>query len=430
MLSGFFVTGLGIVVTALKYPLYLHFLGYEVYGAWLMLVTLISMAQFGMLGIGPAITKLVSEELGNCDYDAIGKYISTAIVTLFVSGLAIISLILFFQSTVLRLLGFEGSSLAIGEEYIFYICALTLYVFLYQGINATIAGLGRMDISNYSKLAVQLVPLLISIPMLMLGKGVLSLLIGNAFAYFVVSIANVIFILKCSEVRPSMFFSVSLVHSKKLIKFGVPVLGSSITTILFLPITKIFISNYVGLSFVPIYEVASRAAIQVQGLFSMGFKSLLPEFSKLHAESTCHSYEKFKKIQRKAFLISIIGGLLVCVCVFTFCPLIFRFWLGGEYRPEMSTVTRIMLVGVFLSITTLVPYNNLLALRETTKFFIYHLVFSTINTLALVVIFIILGFQSVVWAAFANTIGWFFGWCYLFPQDYIRQRNMKQARLL
>jgi len=427
VLSGFLATGLGVIVTALKYPLYLRFLDYEVYGSWLMLATLLGMAQLGMLGIGPAITKLVAEELGVGDHDAIEKYISTAIVTLLSSGLIIVSVILLLKPHVLNLLGFEGSSLVIGETYLMYMCLLTVLVFLYQAINATVAGLGRMDIANYSQTFLQLLPLLISVPMLIAGKGVASLLVGNVFAYIFVSIANIFFISKIFKIKIFAFSNISIIYFKKLMGFGIPVFGSSVAVIFFLPVTKIFVSNFIGIAAVPVYEVASRATTQVLGLFNMAFKSLMPELSRLSSEKTEQSLLRLASIKAKSYKVIVLGGGSLCTVLFVASPIIFNLWLGQEYKPGISMVFRIMILGVFLSMTTLVSYYHILALGKTTKFFVYHLIFPLANAMALVVFFMIFDFRSLGWAALANVIGWFFGWLYLFPYGVGINKKTKEV---
>jgi O-antigen/teichoic acid export membrane protein len=65
MVSGTVTTAINAVVMVIAYPVYLHFLGYEKYGVWLVLATVLTFAQLGDLGISPAIIKLVVEEYGN-----------------------------------------------------------------------------------------------------------------------------------------------------------------------------------------------------------------------------------------------------------------------------------------------------------------------------------------------------------------------------
>ena len=51
MVSGVVATVINVVVLVIAYPLYLHFLGYETYGVWLILATVLTFAQLGNLGI-------------------------------------------------------------------------------------------------------------------------------------------------------------------------------------------------------------------------------------------------------------------------------------------------------------------------------------------------------------------------------------------
>jgi len=60
IVSGTVTTAINAVVMVIAYPVYLHFLGYEKYGVWLVLATVLTFAQLGNLGIGPVVMKLVA----------------------------------------------------------------------------------------------------------------------------------------------------------------------------------------------------------------------------------------------------------------------------------------------------------------------------------------------------------------------------------
>jgi O-antigen/teichoic acid export membrane protein len=86
MVSGVVMTIINTAVLVVAYPIYLHFLGYEKYGVWLVLATVLTFAQLGNLGMGPAVTKLVAEEYGRGDIKGIQHYVTTALVMLCISG--------------------------------------------------------------------------------------------------------------------------------------------------------------------------------------------------------------------------------------------------------------------------------------------------------------------------------------------------------
>ena len=59
-----------------SYPIYLHFLGYEQYGVWLALSTILTFAQLGNFGVSPAVTKLVAEAHGARDLPGVRRYVT------------------------------------------------------------------------------------------------------------------------------------------------------------------------------------------------------------------------------------------------------------------------------------------------------------------------------------------------------------------
>jgi len=88
--SGAVTTGINIVVLAVAYPVYLHFLGYELYGVWLILGTVLAFAQMGNLQIGPAVTKFVAEEYGREDIGGVARYVLMAMVMLSATGILVL----------------------------------------------------------------------------------------------------------------------------------------------------------------------------------------------------------------------------------------------------------------------------------------------------------------------------------------------------
>ena len=51
MASGIVTTVINTAMLAVAYPIYLHFLGYEKYGVWLVLAVVLTFAQLGDLGM-------------------------------------------------------------------------------------------------------------------------------------------------------------------------------------------------------------------------------------------------------------------------------------------------------------------------------------------------------------------------------------------
>jgi len=76
--SGSITAAMGIVLSIISYPIYLHFLGANLYGLWIILSVVITFSAIGGLGIDDAIVKYVAQEYGKNNKENILKYISTS----------------------------------------------------------------------------------------------------------------------------------------------------------------------------------------------------------------------------------------------------------------------------------------------------------------------------------------------------------------
>jgi MATE family multidrug resistance protein len=178
MFSGVATTLINTVVLAIGYSVYLHFLDYEKYGVWLILATVLSFAQLGNLGIGQAVTKLVAEEHGKNNIQAIQQYVTSAVAILLASGISVLVIILALGTHIVALFKLSEDNAQLVLWLLPYIGSLSVYVLIVQALNATLSGLGRMDLANYIQSAGRIVAVSIAIFLLYSGRGIESLLFG------------------------------------------------------------------------------------------------------------------------------------------------------------------------------------------------------------------------------------------------------------
>jgi O-antigen/teichoic acid export membrane protein len=86
MFAGTASAVVSIAVVGVSYPVYLHYLGLEQYGLWLVLSTIIAIAQLGNLGLAPAVSKLVAQEVAKLDVESGLKYVTIAGTAVILSG--------------------------------------------------------------------------------------------------------------------------------------------------------------------------------------------------------------------------------------------------------------------------------------------------------------------------------------------------------
>lgn len=405
MLSGFAATIVNSIVLAIAYPVYLHFLGYEQYGVWLVLATVLSFAQLGNLGIGRAIMKLVAEEYGRDNIEAIQQYVMTAIAILTCAGTAILIVILAFKAQIAGAFKLTGGNAQMVLWLLPYIGCLSIYVFIVQVLNAALSGLGRMDLANWTQSAGRIAAVTTAGFLLYGGHGIESLLIGNTLSYVLIHIVSLILIWRIAHIRFLRIGNLSIRCCKRLLSFGLGLFGGSLMGMLLSPFNKLMLSRYAGVSVIPVYEIAYNGSMQVRALIEAGLRALMPEISRISANMTSYAKDRISRIYRRAMrLIFLFGIPMYAVLIILLAPLL-KFWLKQRFVDELPIAFRIMLISTFLSLLGVPSYHTLLGLGMVRYTLISHIILSGVSVLiVLIVVFVRhrISVEAISWAVLAG----------------------------
>jgi O-antigen/teichoic acid export membrane protein len=361
MASGVITTVINTAVVLISYPVYLHYLGYEKLGVWMVLSTVLSFVQMCNLGMGPAVTKLVAEEHGRGNTAWIQSYVTTALWTLAVTGCIAIVVLIVLAKPILGLFKLGSENMALAEHFLPYIGILTVYALLIQILTATLSGLGRMDQVNYRDSACRAVSLGVAVVMLILGYGIVSLLIGSAINYLLIHITSILLIRKIVRLH-ILKFNWDIERFKKLVSFGGAVLGGSVISMLFSPFNKLMLSRYAGVATLPVYEIAFTGSMQVRGLIEAAFRALVPEISRIGVDMTIQAKNRISQIYRRSMRLIFLLGTPLFAMLAILAPVLLKFWLGDRFVEILPGVFRIMLIGTFLNLLGVPAYYLLMGI--------------------------------------------------------------------
>jgi O-antigen/teichoic acid export membrane protein len=378
MLSGIFLSLVGVGLTAITYPLYLHYLGYEKYGLWLLLSTILTFSQLGNLGISQVVSKEVAEAYGVGDINGIRECVTNALGLLLLSGCIVFSILLLGKARIIISLGLSNDNARIAAVIIPYIGFLSVYVFMVDATNATLAGLGRMDLCNYSQFAAQIITAGLGTALLHSGAGIFGLLMASAVSYLclnAVSLYATHRLLKCSPFAIDCF---SIKRAKHLLGFGINLTAGSILAMLLNPLNKIVLAKYAGLSAVPIYDLSFTGCMRIRNLFDSSQKAIIPEVSRLLAHSRAEAYRHARTLNRQSMKIVLYVAPFYALLVAATTPLL-RLWLGSRFDPTSPFTVRVMLVGAFASLMGLPTYYALIGLARASSIFAANLTQLVVN---------------------------------------------------
>lgn len=360
MASGVATTAVNTVVMAVGYPLYLHFLGYEKYGVWLVLATVLTFAQLGNLGIGPAVMKLVAEDHGRDDTKGIQQYVTTALGLICVSGTLVLAVILLLKEQIIGLFGLTDQNARTALWLLPYIGGLCIYVFIVQVFEATLSGLGRMDLANYRGVLARVINVSVSGLLLFLGYGVGSLLIGRIVAELSTHLVIFICIRRIANIRILRLDGLDVARAKRLLSFGAIMSGDYLLNALLGPLNKLILSRYAGVAAVPVYDIAFTGSMQIKGLVAAGHRALVPEISRIGAEMTAMAKNRISQLYRRSLRWIFLLATPVFAGLALLAPILLKLWLGDRFVEALPGAVRIMLIGAFVSVLGVPAYYALM----------------------------------------------------------------------
>lgn len=378
-----------LIILAIAYPVYIHFLGYEKYGVWLILSTVLNFAQFGNLGISSAIMKIVAEEHGRENTKGIQSYIAMALSILLFSGIVVLMLILLLQDQIISVFKLSSQNNAIASQLLPYISVLVVCVMLTNAINATLAGLGRMDLANYIRSGGRLISVVVASSLLLAGGGISSLLIGNTCSYIFILTISLVHIYRILNVWPLSLRDWHVRQFKNLIHFAGGMFGSGLVNMTIDPFNKLILSRYVGVGYIPIYEIAFNGGMQIRAITEAGLRSFIPEVSRIYGKLTKEGLERIKMINRRANNIILTYGLAIHGAVILFSKPLLKIWLGKNFVPEQPLVFQVMIFAAFLSLLCVPAYYTIVGLGK-----VRHCLYSSLvqagTNIAIVIVLMIL----------------------------------------
>ena len=352
----------GALIGVISYPVYLHFLGYEQYGLWLAVAIVLSFTQFGNLGLAPAVAKTVAEDLARRDFASIRVTVSTALLTLSAIGLLAVSAVLVFGGFVISAMRLRPALADQAHGLLPFVALLSLYAVQIETLNAVLVGLGRLDLSVGTQVLSRALSLAVSASLLAAGAGVMSLPIAGLAGYAFLHLATLTLARRITGHGCLAWRDFDFPRLRKLTAFGGGLVACSLMNLFLGPLNKFTLTRYAGLGSVPIYELAWNLSMQLRSVLESGFRSLMPEVSRLAALGPLESPGRMAAVNRRALKLIFAAGLPAFALVFLLAEPGLRFWLGARFRPEIVPALRALLAGCFLSLLGVPGYYTLIGL--------------------------------------------------------------------
>ncbi len=352
----------GMCVSILSYPIYLHYLGYHRYGLWLVLSVIISVAQLGNLGIPWALMKLVAEDHSRRDWEGVRTYINLGCGIILVLGLVFVGITTVLRHSVLVWFKLSGADATAVFTLLPYVALLSLLVLLFSTFNSALGGLGRLDRGSYNETLVQILVVSFSALFLCIGFELRGMLLGAFCGYVTAQVVSFVQVQRMMPIPLLARTHMSRHKVRQLLGTGGWILASGSFSVMLLPFTRLMLSRYAGLEAVAVNDMCLTGSMRVRSLFDAAFRPMMPEVSSFRVKNSQGIHQRVNAIDRKSFLIVIGVALPTFVVLMILMNPLLHVWLHKSFNPLLPSTFRIALIGAFASLLGSSAYYMLIGL--------------------------------------------------------------------
>lgn len=386
--------GLPMLVGIITIPRLVHALGVDRFGVLTLAWAVMGYFSLFDLGLGRALTQLVSERSGTKDDHDLPDIIWTALLLMLALGLmGGLFLGVASQLVVGRLLKMSPT-LHREVLYAFGLMALSIPVI------TVLAGLrGLLEARRH----------FLEINLLRVGMGIITFLGPWLVSFWTTHLFWVVMSLEimryaalgvhywvCRRVVPEMTAggAFRLAYWKVLIRFGGWMTVSNIISPLMVNLDRLFIGTFVSLGAIAYYATPFDMVTKVLTISGAVVSVLFPMFGALHRLNPVEARRLYDK-GLKTLLLVLAPVLLVLGLASNW---ILFHWLGQDFARQSSGIMRILCLGVLINAIASVPFAFIQGAARPDLTAKFHLVEAPIYLIILWILGSHLGIMGVAWA--------------------------------
>jgi O-antigen/teichoic acid export membrane protein len=243
-----------------------------------------------------------------------------------------------------------------------YVALLSLLALLFSTFNATLGGLGRMDLTSYNEALAQILVVASSGTLLYFRFDLHGMVIGAFCGYTVAQVTSFIHVQNSMPIRLIARTRISRHKARQLLGTGGWILANGVCTSMLLPLTRLMLSRYAGLEAVAVTDMCLTGSLRVRNIFDAAFRPMMPEVSGARARDKSGFHGRVRSIDRKAFLVIFAVALPTFIGLMIVMNPLLHLWLHKSFNPLLPNTFRIALIGAFISLLGSSAYYMLIGI--------------------------------------------------------------------
>lgn len=338
-------------------PVIINELGMSGYGVWTLVFSIAAYVDMSNVSLGLAYTKFTAECVRKRRFDELSRIIGSGIALVTPIGVAGVLVAAIWGESILGRLNVPTELLSDATWALVVIIAMMLLRMTVGCRLEILAGLQRIDLTFRLYVIASIIEFAASLPLLLMGYGLLGLAIGHAVGQIAINVAAYWMVRsRLPEVRISPFHA-SRDGLRKILSVGGRFQVLSVVNTVVLQGVKMMLSWLMGVEWVAIYELAHKLIQLGRTASGAIIAPLMPAFASLRAGGD-------RLREQLLFFSGSKANTFFAWTAFSFiavlAPTILLMWTGKD-QPEAAWALRVLAVGESLALLTAIVSSSLRA---------------------------------------------------------------------
>ena len=330
----------GLLLTTMS----LSYLGADLYGLWVLILTILVLGMFAENGLGLPIIRLI-----NIENMKKNQEITTTCIPpiLFIAFLLFFILILANDSFIYYL---DNSAFEISHsgKMILPLMGFIVLIFLLSIIPSSfLIGYKKLYLVNYIKTLSRILQLIAAFILFKFGFNLWSVIFALLFYHLGVLFFSIFFALKIFKFKRYnlQFFNKTIFF--ELFRVGYKIVVARVIGIGIDPLFKYSLGAFLGLKFVAFFDIAFKLNSLITQIPLVALKGRMPFFKKLIEENS--SQKVIKGMREIDFMITLYVVPMFLLCFF-FSEYFMKLWLleGYDFRMRLGLLLLMPTLSIYI----------------------------------------------------------------------------------
>lgn len=336
-------------------PLLINGLGVDRFGILTIAWMIIGYFSFFDLGIGRALTQIISEKFATDEEEEIPVIIWTGLCCMLLLGLiASLTLVIFSEWLVYSVLRIPLSLQSETVHSLYMLAPAIPFVVLATGLRGILEAKNHFKSINIVRIPLGIMLFVAPVIVLKFSNNLVLIFLSLFVVRF---LTFLVFYLLSKRIFKNLFeFKFSLNVMPELLRFGGWMTISNIVSPIMVQMDRFFIGSILSMAAVSYYSTSYEMVTKLLIIPGAISGVCFPIFAKLYAQK---KHKDGMQLYWKSCKYIFMSIFPIVIGMMLFANLILKLWLGDEFAREGTVVFQILAVGVLINGLAHVPFSYL-----------------------------------------------------------------------